>query len=201
MYPPAARHPTPTLVNCMYTCKHPPMPADPPPGTPGTPGTPSAAAPLPDPVPDDAPEAMVSAFITLVVEADRAPGYRARIEAASGRSLPRSAISILFVLHRHGPLGVKEIAERLGVEQSTASRQIRPLEEHGLVHRDTDPRDGRAVRLHLTEAGLDVRERVRQVWLRDISTVWRDWDPAERAQLATLLTRFRDSFRELRGGD
>ncbi|NUS58727.1 MAG: MarR family transcriptional regulator, partial [Streptomycetaceae bacterium] len=103
--------------------------------------------------------------------------------------------------HRHGPLGVKEIAERLGVEQSTASRQIRPLEEHGLVHRDTDPRDGRAVRLHLTDAGLDVRERVRQVWLRDIATVWRDWDPAERAQLATLLTRFRDSFRELRGGD
>ena len=104
----------------------------------------------------------------------------------------------MFVLHRHGPLGVKEIADRLGVEQSTASRQIRPLEEHALVRRDVDPRDGRAVLLGLTEAGEEARERVRQLWLRDIATVWRDWDPEERERLGALLTRFRDSYQKLR---
>lgn len=148
--------------------------------------------------PDDSAEAMVSAFITLVTDVDRTPAYRARIEGASGRPLTRSAISILFVLHRHGPLGVKEIADRLGVEQSTASRQVRPLEEQGLVGREGDPRDGRAVLLHLTDEGLRTRERVRQVWLRDIATVWGDWDPGDRELLGALLTRFRDSYQRLR---
>lgn len=153
----------------------------------------------PGPFPDDSAEAAVSAFITLITDVDRTPAYRARVEGATGLQLPRSAISILFLLHRHGPLGVKEIADRLGVEQSTASRQIRPLEDHGLVRRAGDPRDGRAVLLGLTEAGLRTRERVRQLWLRDIATVWRDWDPADRAQLGALLTRFRDSYQQLRG--
>ncbi|NUU22479.1 MAG: winged helix-turn-helix transcriptional regulator [Streptomycetaceae bacterium] len=154
-----------------------------------------------DPVPDDSAEAAVSAFITLVTEVDRTPAYRTRIEGSAGRPLPRSAISILFVLHRHGPLGVKEIADRLGVEQSTASRQVRPLEEQGLVRREGDPRDGRAVLLRVTDAGLAARERIRQVWLRDIATVWRDWEPDEREQLGALLTRFRESYQRLRVHD
>lgn len=185
------------------------MPADRPPAAP--PG--SAPRPLPgpaaDPVPEppDAPsgpfaedsaEAMVSAFITLVTEVDRTPAYRARVEGSAGRPLPRSAISILFMLHRHGPLGVKEIADRLGVEQSTASRQIRPLEEHGLVRRAGDPRDGRAVLLDVTGEGLIARDRIRRLWLRDIAIVWQDWAPEDRTQLGALLTRFRDSYQDLR---
>lgn len=55
--------------------------------------------------PEDSAEAMVSAFITLVTDVDRTPAYRARTEGSAGRPLPRSAISILFVLHRHGPSG------------------------------------------------------------------------------------------------
>ncbi|MGW0663543.1 MarR family winged helix-turn-helix transcriptional regulator [Streptodolium elevatio] len=152
----------------------------------------------PENFPEDSAEAMVSAFITLVTDVDRTPAYRARMEGSAGRPLPRSAISILFVLYRHGPLGVKEIADRLGVEQSTASRQIRPLEEQGLVRREGDPRDGRAVLLHLTDEGLETRELIRQVWLRDIAVVWADWDPGDREQLGALLTRFRDSYQQLR---
>ncbi|MCF2530875.1 MarR family winged helix-turn-helix transcriptional regulator [Yinghuangia soli] len=182
------------------------MPADRPPAAPPGP----APEDFPDDVPDafgdafpdafadDSAEAMVSAFITLVTDVDRTPAYRARMEGSAGRPLPRSAISILFVLQRHGPLGVKEIADRLGVEQSTASRQIRPLEDNGLVRRTGDPRDGRAVLLDVTDDGRAARERIRQVWLRDIATVWRDWAPEDRAQLGALLTRFRDSYQDLR---
>jgi DNA-binding IclR family transcriptional regulator len=48
------------------------------------------------------------------------------------------AVSILQVLAAHGPAGVTEIAEELGVHKSTVFRLLATLESRGLVEQDSD---------------------------------------------------------------
>ncbi|MBI3453704.1 MAG: MarR family transcriptional regulator, partial [Rhodospirillales bacterium] len=51
------------------------------------------------------------------------------------------------------------LAEYLGTTKGTTSQTVIALERKGLVSRDPDPADGRAVRLNLTTEGLAVRLR------------------------------------------
>ena len=142
----------------------------------------------------------IEAFVGQVADMARLPGYRNRLLAVAGVELHKSGLSILSVLEREGPLGVSELGVRLGVDQSTASRQVRPLEVAGLVARDPDPADRRASLVRVTEAGLLLRARVRGTWLADIAWAVRDWDPAEREQLGELLERFAARWRDAAAG-
>ena len=59
-----------------------------------------------------------------------------------------------------GPLRLNDLAARIGTSAPTASRTVDTLDELGLVARDTDPADRRAVLIELTPAGrLLVDER------------------------------------------
>jgi putative acetyltransferase len=66
-----------------------------------------------------------------------------------------SEIHTLFELEARGELAVSELAEILRQDKSTASRNVRSLVENGLVRKTTDPADGRAYRLSLTQAGQE----------------------------------------------
>src|SRR4051812_33934163 len=56
----------------------------------------------------------------------------------------------LEVLVSRGHWRMHEVAEKLGVDQSTATRTVGPLVERGLLDRTTDPLDGRYVVVGLT---------------------------------------------------
>lgn len=92
------------------------------------------------------------------------------------------ALELLDVLvdHPHG-LGVSELARRIGVNASTASRLLATLERSGLV--DRDPRGPYRLGLRLVAladrvlGGLDVRERARP---------WLAWLVEETGETATL---------------
>ena len=63
-------------------------------------------------------------------------------------------ISILTVLaHLEGPERMKPLAEKLGRDATTVSRQVAGLEEAGLVQRSPCPDDGRATVVTVTKAG------------------------------------------------
>jgi DNA-binding MarR family transcriptional regulator len=55
--------------------------------------------------------------------------------------------------------GVQEIAEGLDLTAPTVSVGVRRLQEAGLVERQPDPEDGRAVRLFLTASGQALCDR------------------------------------------
>jgi DNA-binding MarR family transcriptional regulator len=78
---------------------------------------------------------------------------------------------VLLLLEDAGTLSVSQVAERLGVDQSNASRHCSRLAELGLVRRTPAARDRRAVDLRLTPAGrrqvLEVR-RARRRWADDV---------------------------------
>jgi len=43
--------------------------------------------------------------------------------------------AILSLLEREGPMGVSEVARRLGISKSTASRKLRKLADRGLIEK------------------------------------------------------------------
>lgn len=53
---------------------------------------------------------------------------------------------------------IRELAVYAVVEQSTLSRALESLTKDGLIRRETDPEDSRAVRVFLTDTGREVYE-------------------------------------------
>ena len=60
---------------------------------------------------------------------------------------------VLARLEALGPVRLTELAHALGLDPSSVSRQVTALERAGLVAREKDPTDQRALHLVLTEAG------------------------------------------------
>jgi DNA-binding MarR family transcriptional regulator len=77
-------------------------------------------------------------------------GFREEM-AGMGLTTPKArALAVLSVVE--GPL-IRELAVYTVAEQSTLSRALDQLQAEGLVRRETDASDSRAVRVHITDAG------------------------------------------------
>ena len=133
-------------------------------------------------------------FTALVIASTRSPRQRERLQRALGLSLSDTNLGVLRLVQRHGPVAVSEVARRLEVDLSNASRQLRALEDQGLVTRTADPDDRRVARVAITAAGRRVLDRARAVALNDYAVALDDWSTRDRAQLATLLDRFRTAL-------
>jgi DNA-binding MarR family transcriptional regulator len=133
-------------------------------------------------------------FTSLLIASTRSPRQRDRLQRALGVSLSETTLAALRVVQRHGPVAVSEVARRLEVDLSNASRQLRALEDQGLVTRRVDPDDRRVARVAVTAAGRRVLDRARAVALNDYAVALDDWSTRDRAQLADLLDRFRTAL-------
>ena len=51
------------------------------------------------------------------------------------------------------------LGPKMGMEATSLSRILKSMEEKGLIERKPNPKDGRGVLIHLTEFGLENRER------------------------------------------
>ena len=70
---------------------------------------------------------------------------------------------VMLALWEEAPLRVSQIAERLSLEPATLSPLLKRLEAAGLVHRERDPRDERAVSVSLTTSGRRLRARAERI--------------------------------------
>jgi DNA-binding MarR family transcriptional regulator len=130
-------------------------------------------------------------FTSLLIASTRSPRQRERLQRALGIALSETNLGVLRLVQRHGPVAVSDVARRLEVDLSNASRQLRALEDQGLVTRAVDPDDRRVARVAITAAGRRVLDRTRAIALNDYSVALDDWSARDRAQLAELLDRFR----------
>ncbi|HEY5836777.1 MarR family winged helix-turn-helix transcriptional regulator [Streptomyces sp.] len=119
-----------------------------------------------------------------------------RARAASGElarelhpDLEPAAYGLLVRLEEAQPARATDLAAYFGVGKATMSRQLRALEELGLVAREPDPADGRAYLMRLTEEGRErfarVRSARRERYLQQLAA----WERGEVAELARLLHR------------
>jgi len=110
-----------------------------------------------------------------------------------GEELDFSAILLLKALLR-GPLRMSALAAALELDASTVSRQVRHLEDRGLLERTSDPDDRRASQVALSEKG---RARLEEGAARRramVSDLLRAWPGEDRERLRQLLTRLLDDL-------
>src|SRR5437867_11296736 len=73
--------------------------------------------------------------------------------ALRSRGLRATQFSLLALLTQTGPLTVSELAAKLGVERTTLTRNLRPLEAKRFVHTMTTATDQRMRLVEFTAAG------------------------------------------------
>ncbi|WP_257309060.1 MarR family winged helix-turn-helix transcriptional regulator [Geothrix fuzhouensis] len=80
--------------------------------------------------------------------------YSMAVEKRYGLTGPQ--LWALWELSRSGPMGLKDLAERMYLNPSTVVGVVDRLVEKGLVARDPDPSDRRRVSLDLTPRGSEL---------------------------------------------
>ena len=109
------------------------------------------------------------------------------------RGLSPTAFAMLVVVESAGgELALRALRQRLGLSNANASEVTSALEQRGLIGRETDPRDRRALVISLTTSGRALVDELfpghaRRV--RDTFTVLEDERKRELARLCRKLER------------
>ena len=89
----------------------------------------------------------------------------------------------------NAPVRMNEVATLLRVDPSTATRTIAKLDERGLVIREPDPHDARAILVTPSPAGAELHARVRTRANELVVDTLGAFEPHEREALASLMER------------
>ncbi len=108
---------------------------------------------------------------------------------ARGLDWPRAELGVLRLLHRCGPVQLGDVASRLRVDVSVASRQVSALVDAGLVRRTVDDGDRRVRTLELTDTGRALADETAQHFGHFVSTVFDGWTPDELAEATRQICR------------
>ncbi|MEZ0076437.1 MarR family winged helix-turn-helix transcriptional regulator [Planotetraspora sp. GP83] len=119
---------------------------------------------------------------------------RARaLSAEMGRrvhpDLEPGAYGLLIRLDEVSPARPSDLATYFGVGKATISRQLKALEELGLIRREPDSLDGRAHLLALTEEGKQRLDRARDARQKALRERLDTWPEDEVWLLARMLAR------------
>lgn len=106
-----------------------------------------------------------------------------------GAVVTRAGYAMLRSLHDLGPLSVRRLADACAMDAATASRQLLPLVDDGLVERRRVEGDARQVELVLTDHGREVYERIVEYRLDQLTSVLEGWPDDEREMLSRLVLR------------
>ena len=105
---------------------------------------------------------------------------------------PAQERALRLITRGDDPPRMTELAERLGIVPRSLTTVIDALEEVGLVSREIDPRNRRAILLRLTDRGLAVRDELREARRRAADDLFAPLAPADRETLGDLLSRLDD---------
>jgi DNA-binding MarR family transcriptional regulator len=94
---------------------------------------------------------------------------------------------ILFEIRRKGAPSMQQVAEELGMDVTTFSRQVKGLEGKGLIVRTVSPDDRRVSLLDLTDAGRNSLERIDSYMAGRIEQIFSGMSPFERETVIRSL--------------
>jgi DNA-binding MarR family transcriptional regulator len=131
------------------------------------------------------------ALLDLTGVINRPQPDAALIEAA-GVDLDRALFPLLARIERLGPIGIVELAELVGRDHTTVSRQISKMESLDLISRVPNPVDGRIRAAVITAKGRAMTEALDTARQKVIEKMLGDWEKDEISMLARLLRRAAD---------
>lgn len=130
------------------------------------------------------------------------PRFVERTGRAAGLDLDSSAIYVLTLIGRHGPLRPSIIAERMVTGASNVSKILARLEGAGLVERTPDPDDARATLTQVTDAGRAASTSLDDAGVLTLERMLTGWNAGERRRFVESMRRFKEStVREISEGD
>ena len=94
---------------------------------------------------------------------------------------------ILFEIRRLGKPPMQRVAEVLGIDITTFSRQVKTLETRGLIIRQVSEEDRRVTLLLLTDEGLLVLKKIDQYMSDKIEQIFSHMTPFERETVISSL--------------
>jgi DNA-binding MarR family transcriptional regulator len=127
--------------------------------------------------------------------ADQLQGLTRRLRRAQAERLaplgltPAQERALRLIARDEEPPRMTELADRLGIVPRSLTTVIDALEQAGLVRREIDPRNRRAILLHLTDQGTAVRDDLREARRRAAEDLFAPLSETDRATLGGLLAR------------
>ncbi|MBI1218261.1 MAG: MarR family transcriptional regulator [Rhodobacteraceae bacterium] len=125
------------------------------------------------------------------------PRYDDLLLTEAGVALDRALFPLLVRIDALGPLGVTELAEQVGRDHSTVSRQVAKLESLGFVRREGVAGDQRVRAAVVTDAGRQVAQVLAAARNRLFARLLADWSAADRAALTRLNGRLAGAMHRL----
>jgi DNA-binding MarR family transcriptional regulator len=136
--------------------------------------------------PDDPIGQVENEFGTLMMNLERAKN---RVDSR----IDRIALMVLGTLDHRGPSRLTTVADCLGFDPSTMSRQVADLEKAGLLSRTTDPDDRRAALLEVSSEGQALMQRLRTGRRRRLERLLGDWPAEDIKTLGRILGMLNES--------
>lgn len=134
------------------------------------------------------------ALIDIVSVMNR-PQRDAAMVREAGISLDRALFPLLVLVERRGPIGVVELADRVGRDYTTVSRQVAKLESLGLVDRQESATDRRIHEAVVTAKGKAMTDRVDEARTRIGQSIFAKWDKQDVEDLVRLMRKFADDIK------
>lgn len=138
--------------------------------------------------------AMLHGAVLDIVGVMNAPRRDETIIAEAGVLLDRVLFPLLVIVDRRGPIGVVDLAECVGRDYTTVSRQLDKLDKLGLIERRPSATDRRVREATVTSAGKAMNDAIDAARERLMSAAFASWEASELAQLTLLMRRFADAL-------
>lgn len=113
---------------------------------------------------------------------------------SAGVELPQQEVQVLQQLHDGEARSMADLARLARMDAAAVSRQVRALEDRGLVARRPSANHGRIVLIEPTAEGLTLARRVHERRTGHLVDTLAAWSPDERRTLGELLLRLVDDL-------
>jgi DNA-binding MarR family transcriptional regulator len=101
---------------------------------------------------------------------------------------PAQERALRMITRSEEPPRMTELADHLGIVPRSVTTVVDALEEAGLVRREVDPQNRRAIRLHLTDRGTAVRDEMREARRQAAEDLFAPLTVQDRKALGELLS-------------
>ena len=133
------------------------------------------------------------ALIDIVGVMNRPQGDERMVREA-GIALDGALFPLLVGIERRGPIGVVDLADRVGRDYTTVSRQVAKLESLGLVERQASAADRRVREAVVTPRGKTMTDAVDLARDRIGRSIFESWEERDVAELVRLMRKFADDI-------
>lgn len=110
-------------------------------------------------------------------------------------SLDQILFPLLVAIDRYGPVGVVELADGLGRDYTTVSRQVKRLEAQGLVQKKPGAKDRRVSEVTISEQGKALTMKIAEARMTLMNEIFSDWQEDDVGNLFRLVRKYADSIK------